>query len=202
MPRLNEAQVRVVDVQRYDFTGSGPIQQARKWAKENIVGEHILVDSNGEDVPYTISNGTVDKYLSASAIDKSENLGVHLSFLKQLLEVIHESVEAEVHPDYKKGADGKRSVEIGYSDNVIVHRFYGAVKIAGKTYRVKTTVLEMPMVKKISPTALKYQMWSFSKKRLVSMDVRARTLIITAIPELHRKRAFPATLKLFLLQSY
>lgn len=142
MPGLNEAEVRIVDVPRHDFEGDKPIAAARKWAKENIVGEHTLIDSNGNEVPYTISGKSIDKYLSASAIGKSVNLGVHLSVLKQLPEVIGESIEAEVHADYLKGSDGKRNPKNGYNSNKLIHRFYGMVEIDSKNYRVKTTIEE------------------------------------------------------------
>lgn len=55
--------------------------------------------------------------------------------------IIHESIEAEVHPDYIK-KDGVRSAENGYNDQMLIHRFYGAVEIDGKMYRVKTTINE------------------------------------------------------------
>ncbi len=142
MPGLNEVTVRVVDVPRHDFAGKQPISQARRWAKDNIVGEHVLTDNKGDRVPYVISGRAIDKYLSFSAIGKSENLGVHLSVLKQLPEVIGESIEAEIHPDYNKGEDGVRRVENGYQRDNLIHRFYGAVTIDGKVYRVKTTLVE------------------------------------------------------------
>jgi len=55
--------------------------------------------------------------------------------------IIHESIEAEVHPDYIK-KDGVRSAENGYNDQMLIHRFYGAVEIDGQMYRVKTTINE------------------------------------------------------------
>lgn len=142
MPGLNEKAVRVVEVPRHDFKGDTPIAQAKKWAKGNIVGEHTLTDSEGKDVSYTISGKAVDKYLSQSATGKSENLGVHLSVLKKLPDVIGESVEAEVHPDYNKGEDGVRRPENGYNNSNLVHRFYGLVTVEGEPYRVKTTIIE------------------------------------------------------------
>lgn len=136
---LNEAEVRVVEVTPHDFAGEYPIAQAKTWAREHIVGEHEM----GNGTLYTISNSAVDKYLSQSATGKSENLGVHLSVLKQLPEVIGWSIDAEVHPDYKKGPDGVRRAENGIGNSeMLVHRLYGAVVIDGVTYRVKTTLHE------------------------------------------------------------
>ncbi len=140
MPGLAEKEVRVVRVARHDFEGDRIIEQARKWAKENIVGEHELTDSAGKRVKYKISGRTIHKYLSDSAIGKSDNLGVHVAVLKELPEVISESIEAEVHPDYNKV--GERGEENGNDDRYLIHRFYGAVDIEGERYRVKTTVKE------------------------------------------------------------
>ena len=56
-------------------------------------------------------------------------------------EVIGNSIEVEEHPDVLK-KDGKREWENGFSDNVLIHRFMGAVKIDGTLYRVKTTMKE------------------------------------------------------------
>lgn len=89
-----------------------------------------------------ISNAAVDKYLSQSAVDKSESKDVHLAVLKVLPDVIRESVDAEQHADFKKGEDGVRSAENSVNPNVTIHRLYGAVRMDGKLYRVKVTLKE------------------------------------------------------------
>ena len=150
-PGLVGGVVPVIKVGRHQFNRARPIAEARVWAKSHIVGEHILTDSAGASVSYTISGRTVEKYLSETAIGKSDNLGVHLAVLKQLPEVIGRSIEAEVHPDYIKGEDGVRRPENGYNPDVLVHRFYGAVEIDGNLYRVKTTVIENGRVQKNKP---------------------------------------------------
>lgn len=145
MPNLNKESVNVVPVEKHSFKGNneGAIENARKWAKENLVttGKSELPTMR-DGTPYTISKKAVDKYLSSSAVGKSDDLGVHLSVLPKLTDVIHESIEAEIHPDYNKDKDGNRSIENGYGDNILVHRLYGAVRLDGKTYRVKTTMQE------------------------------------------------------------
>ena len=142
MPGLNEAEVRVVEVPRHDFAGDRPIAQARKWAKENIVGEHSLIDSDGRQIIYSISGKSIEKYLSSSAVDKSDSLGLHLSALTKLPQIIGNSIEAEVHPSYNKGYAGMRGVENGYNDSALIHRFYGAINVDAHLYRVKTTIVE------------------------------------------------------------
>lgn len=145
MPNLNKEKVKVVEVEKHGFEGDskGAIEEARTWAKENLVTtDKQDLPTMRDGTPYTISKKAVDKYLSSSAVSKSDELGVHLSVLPKLTDVIHESIEAEIHPDYKKGEDGTRGVENGYGEGILVHRLYGAVEIDGKTYRVKTTMQE------------------------------------------------------------
>ena len=142
MPGLREKVVRVVDVPRHDFEGDRPISEARRWAKDNIIGEHTVVDSNSNEIEYSISNEAVNKYLSRSAAGKSENIGVHLAALKKLPEIISESIEAEVHPDYNKDDNKVRSVDNSYNSERLIHRFYGAIAVEGQIHRVKTTIIE------------------------------------------------------------
>ena len=61
--------------------------------------EHIARTYSGEETggkgDIRISNAADDKYLSQSAVDKSESKDVHLAVLKVLPDVIRESVDAE-----------------------------------------------------------------------------------------------------------
>ena len=57
-------------------------------------------------------------------------------------EVIQTSIEAEIHPDYTKNDSRERTVDSLVNVNSLIHRFYGAVDIDGKIYRVKTTIRE------------------------------------------------------------
>ena len=82
-----------------------------------------------------------NNFLSEKAVGKSESKDVHLAVLRVLPDVIRESVDAEQHADYRKGADGKRGGN-GVNPDVTMHILYGAVTIDGKTYRVKTTLKE------------------------------------------------------------
>ena len=144
MPNLNKEKVKVVEVEKHLFgeNKADAIKNARTWAKDNLATKNGDMPTMRDGTPYIISKAAIDKYLSNSAISKSDDPFVHLSVLKKLTDVIHESIEAEIHPDYKKGEDGIRGVENGYGEGVLVHRLYGAVEIDGKTYRVKTTMQE------------------------------------------------------------
>ena len=144
MPNLNKEKVKVVEVEKHLFgeNKADAIKNARTWAKDNLATKNGDMPIMRDGTPYIISKAAIDKYLSNSAISKSEDPFVHLSVLTKLTDVIHESIETEIHPDYKKGEDGMRSVENGYGEGVLVHRLYGAVELDGKTYRVKTTMQE------------------------------------------------------------
>ena len=144
MPNLNKEKVKVVEVEKHLFgeNKADAIKNARTWAKDNLATKNGDMPTMRDGTPYIISKAAIDKYLSNSAISKSDDPFVHLSVLKKLTDVIHESIEAEIHADYKKGEDGMRSVENGYGEGVLVHRLYGAVEIDGKIYRVKTTMQE------------------------------------------------------------
>ena len=96
------------------------------------------------------------KFLSESAVAKSDSKDVHLSVLKVLPDVIRDSVDAEQHPDYKKGDGGKRSVENGVNNDVIMHRLYGAVSLNDKIYRIKITLKENVRTKE-TPKAYSYE---------------------------------------------
>ena len=115
--------------------------EAKTWAKEHIARTYSSEETGGKG-DIRISNAAINKYLSQSAVDKSDSKDVHLSVLKVLPEVIRESVDAEQHADYKKGEDGVRSAKNGINPNVTIHRLYGAVRMDGKVYRVKVTLKE------------------------------------------------------------
>ena len=115
--------------------------EAKTWAKEHIARTYSGEETGGKG-DIRISNAAVDKYLSQSAVDKSESKDVHLAVLKVLPDVIRESVDAEQHADFKKGEDGVRSAANGVNPNVTIHRLYGAVRMDGKLYRVKVTLKE------------------------------------------------------------
>lgn len=143
-PGLNGKEIRVVDVPRYDFTGTGKqaIEKARLWADSNLIGNNDYHRGQQDGFTYVIDRTTLEKYLSSSSTKGSDNLGVHLAALKMLPEIINESIEAEIHADYVKG-NGKRSASNGVGNpDILIHRMFGAVTIDGVLYRVKTTIKE------------------------------------------------------------
>lgn len=129
--------------------------EAKTWAKEHIARTYSGKETGGKG-DIRISNAAVDKYLSQSAVDKSDSKDVHLSVLKVLPDVIRESVDAEQHADFKKGEDGVRSAENGINPNVTIHRLYGAVRMDGKVYRVKVTLKKNTRTKE-TPKAYSYE---------------------------------------------
>ena len=118
-------------------------KEAKAWAKQHVAKVYNNEETGGKgDV--RISNAAIDKFMSQSAVDKSDDKDVHMSVLKVLPEVLKSSIDVETHPYFLKGEDGKRRPENGMNKDVLVHRCYGAVSIDGKPYRVKITLKEDP----------------------------------------------------------
>lgn len=138
-PNLATKEVKIVHADANH--GFKNYKEAKNWAKQNIAKVYTK-EETGEKGEVRISNGAIDKFLSQSAVDKSETKDVHLSVLKVLPQVLKESIDAETHPDFLKGHNGKRSAENGMNKDVLVHRCYGAVDIDGNVYRVKITLKE------------------------------------------------------------
>ena len=140
---LGQMSVPVVDVPRHDFAGTfkEAVNAAEGWARANLTGREYTYGKNGGR--YSISGNAVEKFLSQSAMKPSENAGVHLSALKYLPQIIEQSIDVEIHPDYVKGENSLRAVENGIGrGDVLVHRLYGCINIDGQLYRVKTTMYE------------------------------------------------------------
>lgn len=138
-PNLADREVMVV---RTDADhGFMNYKEAKAWAKQHVAKVYNNEETGGKgDV--RISNAAIDKFMSQSAVDKSDGKDVHMSVLKVLPEVLKNSIDVETHPDFLKGEDGKRRPENGMNKDVLVHRCYGAVSIDGKPYRVKITLKE------------------------------------------------------------
>jgi hypothetical protein len=112
-----------IDTPKHNFRN---FDEARTWAKENIVGTYRN-DDTGEDI--YISKATIEKYTSESAIQKSVSKDIHLSALKKLPDAIKTAVLKET----KKDRDSNPHI-------VEIQRLYGAIKYDDKTYLVKITV--------------------------------------------------------------
>lgn len=140
-PNLSEKEVRVVEADADH--GFANYKEAKAWAKEHVSKVYDNAESGGKG-EVRISNAAIDKFMSQSAIDKSDSKDVHMAVLKVLPEVLKTSIDVETHPDFLKGEDGKRRAENGMNKDVLVHRCYGAVSIDGKPYRVKITLKEDP----------------------------------------------------------
>ena len=121
--------------------GFANFNEAKEWAKSHIVRTLNNEESGGKG-NVKISSTAVNKYLSESAVAKSDSKDVHLAVLKKLPEIIHDSVDVETTPDFKKDENGVRKVGNEINKNVLIHRCYGAVEINGNIYRVKITLKE------------------------------------------------------------
>ena len=141
MPGLNNKYLTVLKVEPHNFNSEKPLKEAQKWAEKHLVGKYTSYLTNMGTFEYQISKKAIHKYLQPSATIKSESLFVHLSVLMVLPKVIDESIEVEIHADYTK-VNGIRLIDNPINKNFLIHRFYGAVTILDKIYRIKTTIIE------------------------------------------------------------
>ena len=141
MPRLNESFVDIIEVEPHDFNSDKPLVEAQQWAEKNLINTYVSHKRTLCEFTYEISKKALKKYLDPSSTNKSENISVHLSVLKKLPEIIDASIEVEIHADYTK-VNGVRSIENPVNDNVLIHRFFGAIMFESKLHRIKTTIYE------------------------------------------------------------
>ena len=118
---------KAIDTPRHSFVN---FDEARKWAKENIVGS-FLNHHTGEVI--TVSKTAIDKYMSASSVLKSVDKDVHMSALTKLPRLIETSILVETKQDRSNNKDIKA-----------IQRFYGAIDYENKIYAVKITVKAYP----------------------------------------------------------
>ena len=140
-PNLAEKEVNVVAADANH--GFNNYKEAKTWAKQNVSKSYNDKETGGKG-NVRISNAAIDKFLSQSAVDKSDSKDVHMAVLKVLPGLLKTSIDVETHPDFIKGEDGKRNAENGINKDVLVHRCYGAVSLDGELYRVKITLKEDP----------------------------------------------------------
>ena len=153
-PNLADKEIGIVQAKsNHGFKNFG---EAKEWAKKNIARTYDNDETGGKG-NIRISNTAIGKFLTQSAVDKSESKDVHLAVLKVLPDVIRESVDAETHPDFNKDGNEIRSAENSVNKNVLMHRLYGAVDIDGKTYRVKVTLKEDKQNENLPRKAYSYE---------------------------------------------
>ena len=147
MPGLNDAVIKVVNVPAHQYTGgiAEATRQAIDAAKAKYVpnGKPIVLHYNnyGAEFDYSISGKAIEVSLSPKHQAKSVNKRVHLSLAEHVDEVIENSIEVEEHSDYQKNERGERDTQ-KVNGSALMHRFYGAVAIDGKPYRVMTLMRE------------------------------------------------------------
>ena len=129
--------VNIIDLAPAPFNCA---KDAIVYAKSHgIVGVMSNADTNGKG-EISISLSSLDKMLSGSAVNKSATPALHYAALVRLRDIIRESFIAEVHPDYIKGPDGKRSPANGVNPTVEIAVLYGCAAYMDYPSRVKTTI--------------------------------------------------------------
>ncbi len=115
--------MEIIKTPKHDFRN---IRDARKWAKENIVGIYKN-DITGKNI--YVSKTSIDKYLNDKAVEKSVNVDAHLSALKKMPELIKSAILNNVTPDEKKSP---------YIHEI--QRFLSIIDYESNIYPVKITV--------------------------------------------------------------
>ena len=129
--------VTVIELENAPFRCA---RDAIAYAKgHGIVGVMSNADTGGKG-EISISIRSLDKMLSGTAVQKSVTPAIHFAALIRLRDIIRESFIGEVHPDYAKGADGKRRKDNGVNDRVTIAVLYGCVSMGGLPLRAKTTL--------------------------------------------------------------
>ena len=177
MPLLNESYVEIVEVEPHDFNSDRPLVEAQKWAEKYLVNTYVAHQGTLNQFLYQISKKAIHKYLQPSATDKSENLSVHLSVLKVLPIIINASIEVEIHADYTKENNIRHNNNY-VNKNVLIHRFYGAVRFMDKLYRVKTTIKEYKQ-----PEMFINKPYTFEVIKIVLLDESNSTILGTKVAD-------------------
>lgn len=127
----------VIEAKTAEFNNT---DDAVKWASKNgIVGLMKADETNGKG-EINISVNSIREMLNPRQREKSASNEVHFAALTKLRDIIRESELVDSHPDYKKGADGKRGPENGVTPGITIDVIYGAFRLGGQDYRVKTTL--------------------------------------------------------------
>ena len=149
MPGLADKQVRIVTVDSktpFDVSlrDTALKNQVKSYAREHadeILGD-VEVEGGIVNVSLTSIGEMADPKSYKSTLKNGISKEIHFAVIPKIKEIIGNSIDAEVHPDYlDRDASGMR-ITGRYSDHILMHRLYGAVEIDGQVYRVKTTVKE------------------------------------------------------------
>ena len=173
MPDLDTATINVVEVEPHGFNSSDPLSEAKAWAEKNLVGIYTAHKDTLDEFEYEISKSAIRKYLSPTAIIKSENLLIHLSALKFIPKIIEESIEVEIHANYTK-VNGIRNLESPIDKTTLIHRYYGAIRMINNKYRIKTTI------KEFRDTSRTNKPYTFEVIKIELLDLSSNSPISTA----------------------
>lgn len=105
-------------------------------------GEAILGDAdfNGEKINVSIT--AICEMADPKSIKNSVSKEIHLGTILKIKDIISNSIEVEVHPDYiERDENGKRIVG-KYNPNSLIHRLCGAVIVDDVPYPVRILVKE------------------------------------------------------------
>lgn len=149
LPNLADKAARVVDVpQNHPFDISLPYTELKRQVVDyaKTQGDKILGDVNVEGGIVNISITSLQEMADKKSLQKSERNGVgkdiHLAALLSIKDIIGNSIDCEIHPDYLEDEKHVRSPKNGHLTTTMMHVFYGAIKVDGNYYSVRSLVKE------------------------------------------------------------
>lgn len=116
------------------------VDAAVAWAKSNGIVGKMTDEETGGKGDISISETSIREMLNPAQVEKSASRDAHFAVITKLRNVIAASHIEEVHPDYKKGKDGKRSPANGINPGVTIVVAYAAVDFGGTPMRAKITL--------------------------------------------------------------
>ena len=107
---LSTAEIEIVHCEKHPFNAkqktTGLKKEVVAYAEDKgIIGSMTNEETNGKGI-INISKESIKKFVDDSASDKSIGKDAHLSVLHEIRNVIANSIEEEVHPDYNKDETG------------------------------------------------------------------------------------------------
>ena len=173
---LSSTRFQIVSLDRHPFEGvkAKLLKDALEWLqnRNNIADAFPVCEGSPRQYTCHLGSNVRRKMLSQKAVKKSVNPGLHVAVVLSLKKILDNSIDCEIHPDYRKDEINGRNVESASNANILIHRMYCAVEFDSQLYLVKTTLKEYvdgyrrPYTFEIQETEI--VSWRQEKERLLS----------------------------------
>lgn len=168
----------------------------KKIAEEkNIIGSHKVLVGDSIGI-VNISNKFFKKALSEKAISKSDNKELQYVSSLNIIEILNNSLDVEIHPNVLK-VNGDRILKDDRIDkHTLIHRLFSAILFDGDYYRTKITLKENHKQKNTIYTIenMKIELLSPSKgtprEHLVTSNSITSAILLNKVEKSHEKGVF------------